>query len=122
MKRLLRLSGIVTGLSIALAASASVAQTSAAPQTPPASRPAVPPRDNAAPSAPAVPTGVVRGRITAAATGQPLYRVRITMSGAAATLPPRVTDANGMFEITEVPAGSYSISAERAGYLTVRYG
>jgi protocatechuate 3,4-dioxygenase beta subunit len=64
----------------------------------------------------------VRGRITAAATSQPLHRVRVTLNGPAQNPPTGVTDAEGRFEITTVPAGSYSVTASRAGYLTIQYG
>lgn len=66
-------------------------------------------------------TAIVRGRITAA-TGQPLHRVRITLSGGTANPPTTVTDTRGQFELLNVPAGSYSITAVRAGYLTLQYG
>jgi hypothetical protein len=66
--------------------------------------------------------GVIRGRVTAAATGQPLHRVRVTLSTQNPNPPTAVTDTRGLFEITGVPPGAYSLSAARAGYLTVQYG
>ena len=67
-------------------------------------------------------TATIRGRITAAATDRPLHRVRITLNGALANPPTTVTDTRGVYELTNVPAGSYSMTATRAGYLTLQYG
>ena len=64
----------------------------------------------------------IRGHVTAAATGQPLHRVRITIDGAQGNPPTSVTDTRGAFELTEIPAGTYTITATRAGFLTVQYG
>lgn len=79
------------------------------------------PRD-AAPRAAAAGTAVIRGRVTAAAAGQPLHRVRVTLNGALPNPLTAVTDTRGVFEVSDVPAGSYSITAARAGYLTIQYG
>src|SRR5918993_1131920 len=81
---------------------------------------AQPPRDNVATRTD--PTATVRGRITAAATGEPLHRVRVTLNTSNPNPPSGVTDTRGDFEITSVPAGSYSLTAARAGYLTTQYG
>lgn len=51
-----------------------------------------------------------------------MHRVRITLNGALANPPTTVTDTRGVYELTNVPAGSYSITAARAGYLTLQYG
>lgn len=67
-------------------------------------------------------TAVVRGRIVTEANGQPLHRVRVTLNGAAQNPPTGVTDTRGEFEITGVPAGMYTLTATRAGYLTTQYG
>lgn len=79
-----------------------------------------PPRDK--PATQAAGTAVVRGRITSAATGEPLHRVRVTLNGQTPTPPTAVTDTRGEFEITNVAAGSYSLTATRAGYLSLQYG
>jgi hypothetical protein len=82
-----------------------------APQAPPRSGPAKP-----------VAGGTVKGRITAMASGQPLHRVRITLNGGVANAPTAVTDTRGTFEVTDVPPGTYSVTAARAGYITIQYG
>jgi protocatechuate 3,4-dioxygenase beta subunit len=78
------------------------------------------PRDGATTTQAA--TATIRGRVTAAATDRPLHRVRITLNGALANPPTTVTDTRGIYELTSVPAGTYSITATRAGYLTLQYG
>ena len=59
------------------------------------------PRD--APPTPAGPGAVIRGRVTAAAMGQPLHRVRVTVNAASPNPPAGVTDTRGVFEIVKVP-------------------
>ena len=52
-----------------------------------------------------------------------MHRVRITLAGGAiANALTAVTDVRGIYELAGVPAGSYSMTAARAGYLTVQYG
>lgn len=79
----------------------------------------LPPRDT--PIRPAA-TGIVRGRVVSAATGAPLHRVRVALNGPVQNAPGAVTDARGEFEIVDVPPGTYTLTATRAGYLTVQYG
>lgn len=78
-----------------------------------------PPRDLPAQAAG---RAVIRGRVTAVATGQPLHRVRVTLNTSNPSPPTTVTDTRGMFELTNVPPGKYSLTATRAGYLTMQYG
>jgi len=78
-----------------------------------------PPRDLPAQAAG---RAVVRGRVTAVATGQPLHRVRVTLNTSNPSPPTTVSDTRGMFELTNVPPGKYSLTATRAGYLTMQYG
>lgn len=78
-----------------------------------------PPRDTSARTSG---TAAIRGRVTAAATGQPLHRVRLTLNTHNPNPPTAVTDTRGEFEFTSLPAGSYSLTATRAGYLPIQYG
>ena len=75
---------------------------------------------------PGPPTGraAIHGRIVAGDTGRPLVRARITLSAPELPDGERTTSTNreGRYEIGNLPAGRYSISVTRAGYLTVRYG
>jgi Carboxypeptidase regulatory-like domain len=83
--------------------------------------PAQPPvRDDARPGA--LGAAVIRGRVTSAATRQPLHRVRVTLNTSEPNPPSSVTDTSGRFELTKVPAGTYTLSASRNGYLTIQYG
>jgi len=69
-------------------------------------------------------SATVRGRVLAADTGRPLRRVRITLASSELGEAPRVTSTalDGRYEITDLPAGRYTLRAERSGYLTLRYG
>ena len=67
----------------------------------------------------------VRGRVVAADTGQPLVRARIGLLSSAAPGRPLITtstNAQGYYELQDVPAGSYFVSASRPGYLEQQYG
>src|SRR5262252_4752928 len=80
-----------------------------------------PPRDR-----PAMPTGtgVIRGRVVAADTGRPLRRVRVTITATELGGVPRnvSTDADGRYEVTELPAARFRVAARRSGYLPLQYG
>ena len=67
-------------------------------------------------------TSTVRGRITAASTGQPIHRVRISLNGAVQNAPTAVTNTRGEFEVVDVPPGAYTLTVTRSGYLTLQYG
>lgn len=70
-------------------------------------------------------TGVVRGMVTAAATGQPIRGVDIRLSGGSiTTFEPRWvrTDEKGRFEVRGLDAGRYNLTAQKVGYITLNYG
>jgi protocatechuate 3,4-dioxygenase beta subunit len=69
-------------------------------------------------------SAIVRGRVLAADTGRPLRRARITVVSPELGREPRITSTglDGRYEITDLPAGRYTIRVERGGYLTLRYG
>jgi protocatechuate 3,4-dioxygenase beta subunit len=84
----------------------------------------LPPRD-AGPSAPAVTgTASIRGRIFAADSGRPLRRARVQISGGLIGGDGRTTstDADGRYEVNDLPAGRYTINVSRSGYLRLSYG
>jgi hypothetical protein len=91
-------------------------------QAPPA-RPQAPPRDVQAQGQPTG-TATIKGRIVAAETGKPLRRAHITASASELGRQGRdvSTDADGRYEIKDLPAGRYSLSVTRSGYLPLRYG
>ena len=82
--------------------------------------PAQPPRDRLPPSQ-RVGTAVLKGRVVDGATGAPVARARVRVLGPAGSRPPVLTDAEGVFELTALPAGSYSLQVEKSTYLTARY-
>jgi hypothetical protein len=81
--------------------------------------PGAPPRDTSARGpAPAVGTGVVRGRVVAGDTGLPLRRARVMLNSLGRG-EPRVTlsDTDGAFAFDALPAGRYQLHASKARYV-----
>ena len=68
-------------------------------------------------------TGRIRGRVVAADTNAPLRGARV-VAFIADGQPPRqaVTDADGRYEIAQLPAGAFTVSASQDGYLSFAYG
>jgi hypothetical protein len=65
-------------------------------------------------------TGVV---VTTDETPQPVRRAIVALSGGPLALSLNaITDDKGQFEIADVPAGRFTISASRASYVTIAYG
>ncbi len=80
-------------------------------------RPARDPRDT--------PTGtaVIRGRIVAADTGAPIRRAQVrAFSGEIRESRMASTDAQGRFELRDLPAGRWELMASKAGFVTLRFG
>jgi hypothetical protein len=80
-------------------------------------------RDRPQPSAVRQATASIVGRVVAADSGRPLRLARVT-----ATAPElqdgrvSMADENGVFEFPELPAGHYTVSASKTGYITVNFG
>ena len=76
------------------------------------------------PDAPAIGTASIAGRVVDAVTGRPVPGARVFASREpdVPNLPTRISDANGTFVLTELPAGSYRLGASRGGYLGGEYG
>jgi hypothetical protein len=70
--------------------------------------------------------GIIRGRIRSADNGRPLRRATVSLRpDAAPTARPILsvsTNAQGQFEMRDVPPGSYVVSASRSGYLEIQHG
>src|ERR1051325_3305121 len=85
---------------------------------------ALPPRDAAAAPRTAAGTASIRGRVFAADRRRPRRRARIQINGPG--LPNNgqatSTDADGRFEIKDLPGGRYTINVTRSGYLRLSYG
>lgn len=78
------------------------------------------PRDTSAP----LPTGTstLRGRVTAADSGRPLRRAVVRVSSPTTRDARTVnTDQNGRWELKDIPAGNYNVSASRAGYVAAGF-
>jgi hypothetical protein len=68
-------------------------------------------------------TAVIRGRVVAAITGDPLRNARVAILGTANTVVrPVLTDGDGRFALTRVPAGAHQITAVKTGYAEARFG
>ena len=69
-------------------------------------------------------TGRIRGRVVAAETGTPLRGARVVVHDGGNTRPPRetATDADGGYEVGELPAGAFFVHASHDGYLGLAYG
>jgi hypothetical protein len=64
---------------------------------------------------------VIRGRVIAAGTPDPIRKARVTLSPGA-NRDPVFTDTDGRFEFVGLSAGRYEVSAAKAGYATTRFG
>jgi hypothetical protein len=67
----------------------------------------------------------IHGRIIAADDGRPLVRARIALLSATAPGRPLMTtstNAQGNYQLKDVPPGSYFVSASRPGYIELQYG
>jgi protocatechuate 3,4-dioxygenase beta subunit len=68
-------------------------------------------------------TAILRGSIVAADNGSPIRRAQIRVNAPDAR-ESRVatTDAQGRFEIKELPAGRYTMTASKGGFVSLQYG
>ena len=73
--------------------------------------------------APPPPAGRIAGRVLAADNGRPVKRARVFAS--AAELPGgrgMLTDDAGAFDLTELPAGRYTLTVSKSGFVSLSYG
>lgn len=68
-------------------------------------------------------TAVLRGQVVAADSGTPIRRAQVRVSGLGLR-DARVatTDAQGRFEVRELAAGRYTLTASKGGFVTLQYG
>lgn len=67
-------------------------------------------------------TGRIRGRVLSADTGNPVRRAQVRLTGAEVGIRTALTDAEGLFEFRELPAGRFAINVTKSGYVNVQYG
>src|SRR5947208_1778627 len=111
---------VAAGLIVALRTWSVDGQQQAQPG-PPASR--QPARDTPAGTDIPTPAGRIMGRVLAADTGRPVKRARVFVS--AAELPGgrgALTDDNGVYDLSELPAGRYTVTVSKSGFVSLSYG
>ena len=68
-------------------------------------------------------TGAIKGKVVATDSGKPMRRVQISLSSPDFSESRTIsTTAQGVFEFKDLPAGRYSVSATRPGYIRLQYG
>src|SRR3979490_1434263 len=78
-----------------------------------------PAQQNATPE----PAGRMSGRVLTADNGRPVKRARVFIT--AAELPGGrgvLTDDTGVFDFTDLPAGRYTLSASKSGFIGLSFG
>jgi protocatechuate 3,4-dioxygenase beta subunit len=84
--------------------------------------PQTPPRDNAQAAQPAA-AAIIRGRVVAADTGQPLRKAQVRIfSPELRENRLATTDGDGKYEFKEVKAGRYTVNASKGSYVSLAYG
>lgn len=110
-------SGILLSLLVVPAASTQVVP--AAPTAAP--RPGLPPRDS--PAAATTGTARIRGRVFAADTNAALRRAQVIVAAPEQQVRRFVTtDADGRYDFGSLPAGRYTVTASKGGYVSLQYG
>jgi len=68
-------------------------------------------------------TSVIRGLVTAGDTNSPLRRAQVTaISTDTRSTRAATTDGNGRFELTNLPAGRWTVTASKGGFVAQQYG
>jgi hypothetical protein len=83
-----------------------------------------PPRDTSAQKEAApTPTGRISGRVVAADSGRPVKRARVFITSS--EIPGgrgMLTDDTGVFDLTDLPAGRYTLTVSKSGFVSLAYG
>lgn len=74
------------------------------------------------PRQPKTGTGRLRGRVVSGETGGPVRRAQIRIMGSDIGSKSAMTDADGRYEFRDLPAGRFSMSATKAGYVSIQFG
>src|SRR6266508_365295 len=118
MVRTLCVSTLLSMLAVGLVTAQGQQQRSRPGQQPARDTPAQQPKD----AVPA-PTGRITGRVMAADNGRAVKRARVFVNGA--ELPGGrgvLTDDSGVFDLTELPAGRYTLTVSKSGFVSLAYG
>ena len=83
----------------------------AGPQPPTRARPAVDPL-----------TASIQGRVTAADTGAPIRRAEVRAMNERSVNRLVTTDGDGRFELRNLPAGEYRLTASKSGFVSLTFG
>jgi hypothetical protein len=68
-------------------------------------------------------TGSITGTVATEGNGSPVRRARVTLTGAEVRIPrSTITNDEGFFAFTALPAGRYTMTASKAGYVNISYG
>lgn len=67
-------------------------------------------------------TGRIRGRIVAADSGALVRRAQVRITGNELAMKTSLTDGDGRYEFRDLPAGRFTLTAQKPGYMTVQYG
>lgn len=67
-------------------------------------------------------TGRLRGRVVAADTGTVLRRAQVRISSPDIGTKTAMTDAQGRYEFKDLPAGRFTVSVVKSGFVTMQYG
>ena len=67
-------------------------------------------------------TGGLKGRVLAADSGSVIRRAQVRISSPDIGTKTTMTDAQGRYEFKELPAGRFSVSVTKSGYVTMQYG
>jgi hypothetical protein len=67
-------------------------------------------------------SGSIAGRVLTADTGRPVKRARVTVSGGGRGGRVTTTDDQGRYQVTDLPAGTYTITGSKNGFVDAIYG
>jgi carboxypeptidase family protein len=122
MIRALSISGLLVVLGVAAAAQQTPGQIAQPPR--PSTGSQQPARDTPAQKdAVPTPTGRITGSVVASDNGRPVKRARVFVT--AAELPGGrgvLTDDQGVFDLVELPAGRYTLTVSKSGFVSLSYG
>src|SRR5687768_1431236 len=106
----------VTFLLVTILAAHTALATAQAP-TRPVPRPAARPRPAVDPL-----SASIQGRVTAADTGAPIRRAEVRAISDRGTSRLVTTDGDGRFELRNLPAGEYRLTASKSGFVPLTFG